>query len=92
MKKARNWLVEFEKAISEPSRTERALKKLEEGGMVRIAFDEEAELFLWQEGQKCRYRVWKSGRLVREDEVTTEFVRLLLDWLELTFQSWRIQV
>jgi DNA-binding transcriptional ArsR family regulator len=87
-----NWLVEFEKAISEqPSKTERALKKLEEGGMVRIAF-EDGEVYLWQERDRCLYQVWKSGRLVRKGEVTTEFVRLLLDWLELTFQSWRIQV
>jgi len=89
--KARNWLVEFEKAISEPSKTERALRKMEDGGMVRIAFDE-SEVLLWQEGQKCRYQVWKSGRLVRKGEVTPEFVKSVFYWLELAFESWRIHV
>ena len=89
--KARNWLVEFEKAISEPSRAEKALRKMEEGGMVRIAFDE-SEVLLWQEGDKCLYQVWKSGRLVRKGEVAFEFAKLMFYWLELAFESWRIHV
>jgi hypothetical protein len=89
--KARNWLVEFEKAISEPSRAERALKKMEEGGMVRIVF-EDSEVFLWQEEDRCLYQVWKSGRLVRKGKVTPEFAKLVFYWLELVFESWRIQI
>jgi hypothetical protein len=89
--KSRNWLVEFEKAISEPSRAERALRKMEEGGMVRIVF-EDSEVFLWQEEDRCLYQVWKSGRLVRKGEVTLEFAKLMFYWLELAFEGWRIHI
>jgi formylmethanofuran dehydrogenase subunit A len=86
-----NWLERFAKAIDSPSRGNVALTKLAEGKTIRIAF-EDGEVVIEKEGDGYWMEVRRDERLVVRHEVDFSFVKAMVYWLEVTFQSWRIGI